>query len=258
MSRWLIFVFSGGSYLASLITFVYAVGFIGNFGVPKTMDSAESGDRTMSLLVDLALLGLFAVQHSVMARPAFKRRLTRILPQAAERSLYVLASSAALMLLFWQWRPLGGAIWSVDSAWGRVVLYAGFATGWLLVFYTTFVINHFHLFGLLQAWWNLRRREQGRLGFVTPVVYRMVRHPLYVGWLMVFWSTPAMTATHLVFASIATAYILVAIRFEERDLMIEHPEYVEYRRQVPMLIPRPPSDIALAPRMDMAALRRRS
>lgn len=258
MSRLLILLFGAGSYLAFLATFLYAIGFIGNLAVPKSMDSAPAGNWTDSLLVDLALLALFAVQHSVMARPAFKRVLTRFIPQAMERSVYVLASSLALALLFWQWRPLGGSVWSVENVPARMMLYGGYAAGWLLVLVTTFVINHFHLFGLQQVWRNLAGREQGGLSFVTPLLYRMVRHPLYVGWLMVFWLTPAMTITHLLFALATTAYILIAIQFEERDLMREHPEYVRYREQVPMLVPRLPVGVAVVPPMEMAEIRRRS
>ncbi|WP_321471570.1 methanethiol S-methyltransferase [uncultured Paludibaculum sp.] len=257
MSRLLIFVFGAGSYLVFLATFLYAIGFIGNFGVPKSMDSTPAGDWTTALLIDVGLLSLFAIQHSVMARPAFKRMLTRIVPQAAERSNYVLASSLALLLLFWQWRPLGGVIWSVESTMGQAMLYAGFAAGWLLVLVTTFVINHFDLFGLLQVWRNLLGRPQGQLKFVTPVLYRMVRHPLYVGWFMVFWFTPTMTVTHLLFAVATTAYILVAIQFEERDLMRAHPEYIEYRKQVPMLMPRLPKDIEIIPSLELGDVQRR-
>lgn len=248
MSRLLILAYGAGSYLAFLATFLYTVGFMGNFGVPKPMDSAPSGDWLTALLVDLGLLSLFAVQHSVMARPAFKRVLTRIIPQAAERSTYVLASSLALLFLFWQWQPLGGSIWSVKSTAGRAALYGGFAAGWLLVLVTTFVINHFDLFGLRQVWRNLQGAPQRSLHFVTPVLYRMVRHPLYVGWFMVFWFTPDMTGTHLLFAVMTTAYIVVAIQFEERDLMRVHPEYAEYRKHVPMLLPRLPKTApALSP-----------
>ena len=249
MSRYLIFAYGAGSYVAFLATFLYAVGFIGNFGVPKSMDSAPAHDWVAALLVDLGLLTLFAVQHSVMARPAFKRMLIRVVPQAAERSTYVLASSLALMLLFWQWRPLGGEVWSVESTLGQTMLYGGYAAGWMLVLVTTFVINHFDLFGLQQVWRNLQGRPQGRMAFVTPVLYRMVRHPLYVGWLMVFWSTPTMTITHLLFAGMTTAYILFAIQLEERDLMNAHPEYAAYRQQVPMLLPRMPKDVKVVPEM---------
>jgi protein-S-isoprenylcysteine O-methyltransferase Ste14 len=258
MQRLLIFLYGAVSYLAFLATFLYAIGFIGNIGVPKSMDSMPAGNWTFALLMDLGLLSLFAVQHSVMARPAFKRLLTRVVPQAAERSTYVLASSLALMLMFWKWQPLGGMVWSVENAMGRMVLYGGYAAGWLLVLVTTFVINHFDLFGLLQVWRNLQGRPQRKLAFVTPFLYRMVRHPLYVGWFMVFWFTPTMTLTHLMFACVTTAYILVAIQLEERDLMREHPEYVEYRKQVPMLLPRLPKEIEIMPQVEMAEARRRS
>lgn len=258
MSRFLIFVYGTASYLAFFATFLYAIGFIGNFGVPKAMDTAPSLDWGTALLIDLGLLALFAIQHSVMARPAFKRILTRLVPQAAERSTYVLASSLALMLLFWQWQPLGGIVWSVESAPGQILLYTGYAAGWLLVFITTFVINHFDLFGLRQVWRHLQGLPQGGLHFVTPVLYRMVRHPLYVGWLMVFWFTPVMTLTHLLFAVMTTAYILIAIQLEERDLMKAHPEYAAYRKQVPMLMPRLPRTLEVMPHMEMAAAQRRT
>jgi protein-S-isoprenylcysteine O-methyltransferase Ste14 len=160
-----------------------------------------------------------------------------VIPEAVERSTYVLASSLALLLLFWQWRPLGGIVWEVRHEVGRALLYGGFAFGWTLVLVTTFVINHFDLFGLRQTWRAFRGQPQAALRFVTPILYRIVRHPLYVGWLFAFWSTPTMTLTHLLFAAVTTAYILVAIQFEERDLMRAHPEYAEYRRQVPMLVP---------------------
>jgi protein-S-isoprenylcysteine O-methyltransferase Ste14 len=181
-----------------------------------------------------------------MARPAFKRQLLRLIPLAAECSTYVLASSLALILLFWQWSPLGGVIWDVQDPTGRAVLYGGFAFGFLLVLVTTFLINHFDLFGLRQVWLHLLGREYQPLNFVTPGPYRLVRHPLYVGWLFAFWSTPTMTLTHLLFAVVTTAYILVAIRFEERDLIDAHPEYAEYKRRVPMMIPVPAKRAATA------------
>jgi protein-S-isoprenylcysteine O-methyltransferase Ste14 len=154
-----------------------------------------------------------------------------------ERSTYVLASSVALLFLFWQWQPLGGTVWDVENSIGRGSLYAGYAFGWALVLLATFVINHFDLFGLRQVWRHLLGKRQAGLEFGTPLLYRIVRHPLYVGWLCVFWSTPVMTVTHLLFAAVTTAYILVAIQFEDRDLMAVHPEYTEYRKQVPMIIP---------------------
>jgi methanethiol S-methyltransferase len=236
MKRMMIFLYGALSYVLFLVTFLYAIGFVGNFGVPKTLDSAVEGDWWTALYVDLGLLSLFAVQHSVMARPWFKKMVTRVIPQAAERSTYVLASSAALLLLFWQWRPLGGSVWELQGA-GRVVLYLSFAFGWALVLLATVVINHFDLFGLRQVWRNLQGQAQAGLGFTTPWLYRVVRHPLYVGWIAVFWSTPSMTVTHLLFAVMTTGYILVAIQFEERDLMAVHPEYREYRKQVPMIVP---------------------
>jgi protein-S-isoprenylcysteine O-methyltransferase Ste14 len=176
--------------------------------------------------------------------------LTTVIPQAAERSTYVLASSLALLFLFWQWRPLGQTVWQVESDLGTMLLYGGFAFGWTLVFVSTVVINHFDLFGLRQIWRNLQGQPQAGLPFTVPFLYRIVRHPLYVGWLCVFWSTPVMTATHLLFAVVTTAYILVAIQFEERDLMAVHPEYAAYRRQVPMIIPSLPRQVTI-PRSSM-------
>ncbi len=174
-----------------------------------------------------------------MARPAFKRLLLRAIPQAAERSTYVLASSLALLLLFWQWSPLGGVIWDVQDSTARAVLYGLFGFGFLLVFVSTVLINHFDLFGLRQIWLNLTGREYTSLSFVTPGPYRLIRHPLYLGWLFAFWATPTMTVTHLLFAVMTTGYILLAIQLEEHDLINAHPEYAEYKRRVPMIIPLP-------------------
>ena len=225
------------SYVIFFLTFLYAIGFIGNILVPKSLDSAATDAWPVALAVNLALLSIFAVQHSVMARQGFKRLITRIIPSSAERSTYVLASSLALILLFWQWRPLGGVVWSVDNEIARTALYAGFAFGWGLILLATFVINHFDLFGLRQSWRGFRGEPQAPLVFTTPWLYRIVRHPLYVGWFFAFWCTPTMTVTHLLFALVASAYIGVAIQFEERDLMRAHPEYADYRRRVPMLVP---------------------
>jgi len=238
MNRVIAFVYGVVAYAIFFVTFLYAAGFVGNVVVPKSLDGTPVGPLGTSLLVDLGLLGLFAVQHSVMARPAFKRMWTRIVPEPVERSTYVLASSVALLLLFWQWRPLGGVVWTIDSPVGRALMHAGFAFGWGLVLVTTFLINHFDLFGLRQVWLHLRGRPYTSLPFKTPGPYRLVRHPLYVGWFFAFWSTPTMTTTHLLFALATTAYILIAIQLEERDLVTFHPEYAEYRRRVPMLIPR--------------------
>lgn len=225
------------TYVVFLATFLYAIGFIGNLWVPKSLDSGPTDPWAVALGIDLALLSIFALQHSVMARHGFKARITRLIPPAAERSTYVLASSLALLLLFWQWRPLGGQVWSITHPAGRALLYAGFTFGWGLVLVATFAINHFDLFGLRQSWQAFRGHAQQPLPFKTPWLYRMVRHPLYVGWFFAFWCTPSMTLTHLLFAVVTTAYILVAIQFEERDLARAHPEYAAYRRTVPMLVP---------------------
>lgn len=243
MNRALTLAYGAVSYTAFFLTFLYAIGFLGNVVVPKSLDSGPSGPLSTALLIDLGLLTLFAVQHSVMARPAFKSWLTRLVPPAAERSTYVLASSVALQLLFWQWRPLGGVVWDVQHPAARALLYGGFAAGWLLVLVTTFVINHFDLFGLRQVWRHFQGLPQQPLTFVTPLLYRVVRHPLYVGWLLAFWCAPTMTATHLLFAAVTTAYILVAIRLEEGDLMAAHREYAAYRSRVPMLVPGLPRTI---------------
>ena len=226
------------SYAFFFATFCYAAGFVGDFLVPKTMDSAPTDAFGVALAINAGLLGIFAVQHSVMARPAFKRFLTRIVPEAAERSTYVLFSSLALILLFWQWRPMGGVVWQVDHPLAEILLHAGFAFGWLLVLATTFLINHFDLFGLRQVWKYFRQVERRPLPFVTPGPYKLVRHPLYVGWLCAFWFTPTMTVAHLVFALATSAYILIAIRLEERDLVDVHGlDYIEYRKRTPMLMP---------------------
>ena len=238
MKRWSVFTLGVGAYAIFLGTFLYALGFVGNFVVPKSLDSAREGSLATALAVNLGLLSLFAVQHSVMARRGFKERLTRWLPEPAERSTYVLASSLALIVLFAFWRPLGGIVWEVTDPAGRAVLLGLFAFGWLLVLASTFLINHFDLFGLRQIWLYLQERPYTRLAFRTPGPYRLVRHPLYVGWLFAFWATPTMTVTHLFFAAVTTAYILVAIQLEERDLVNAFgAAYKSYRRRVPMLIP---------------------
>jgi protein-S-isoprenylcysteine O-methyltransferase Ste14 len=230
-------IYGVACYAIFFATFLYAIGFVGNILVPRAIDSPTTTDFTTALLVNIALLGVFALQHSVMARPAFKRWWTGVIPEAAERSTYTLLSSLALILLFWQWQPMGGVIWNVDNEIGRTLLYAGFAFGWGLVLVSTFLINHFDLFGLRQVWLYFRGRPYSPLPFKTPVFYRFVRHPLYVGWFFAFWCTPTMTAAHLLFAIMTTVYILIAIQLEERDLIAAHPEYAEYRRRVPMLLP---------------------
>lgn len=237
MKRVLIFVYGLICYAIFFATFLYAIGFVGNLLVPKSIDSPPTQPFLTALLINLALLGLFAVQHSVMARPAFKRWWTRVVPEPAERSTYTLLSSVALIVLFTFWQPLGGVVWEVTSPVARTLLYAAFAFGWGLVLISTFLINHFDLFGLRQVWLQLLGKPYEPLPFKTPVLYRYVRHPLYLGWFFAFWATPTMTVTHLVFAIATTAYILIAIQLEERDLITAHPEYAEYRRRVPMLVP---------------------
>ena len=236
-NRTLSFVYGVICYAISMATFVVAMGFLANIGVPKSLDSAAGSPFVHALAVNLGLLLLFSVQHSVMARQGFKRVWTRIVPAAVERSTYLLFSSAALLFLFWKWEPMGGVIWNVTSVALRYGMYGLYIVGWMIVLTATFLINHFDLFGLRQVWLNLREEKHTELTFRTPGFYRLVRHPLYVGWLLVFWSAPRMTAAHLLFALVTTVYILVAIKLEERDLMKIHPEYSEYRKRVPMLIP---------------------
>jgi len=233
-----IFAFGIVSYLVFLATFLYAVGFVGGFLVPTTLDGPARMPFAPALALDLGLLALFAVQHSVMARPAFKRRWTRVVPPPLERPIYVLASSLCLSALFALWQPLGGEIWNLSSPLARGVAWTVFGFGWGLVLVTTFLINHFDLFGLRQVWFALRGQPYRALSFVQPGPYKLIRHPLYFGWFCAFWGTPTMSGAHLVFASLTTAYILVAIRFEERDLLAEHgAAYEAYRRRVPMLVP---------------------
>jgi methanethiol S-methyltransferase len=251
LKRVLIFTYGVVSYAIFFLTFLYAVGFIGNLVVPKTLDSGLRGPFWQASLVDSVLLGIFAVQHSVMARPLFKRAWTRIVPDPAERSTYVLFSSVALILVFAFWQPLGGVIWQVEQPSLRTVLYFVFGLGFGIVLVSTFLLNHFDLFGLRQVWLQLIGREYTHLPFGTPLFYKYVRHPLYVGWLLAFWATPTMTAAHMLFAIMTTAYILVAIRLEERDLVTAHGSaYRSYRDNVPMLVPRiaPATEVEQGPR----------
>ncbi len=226
-------------YAIFFMTFLFLIGFVGNFVVPKTIDSGVTGPFAWSLLVDLGLLALFGLQHSVMARPGFKRWLTRFVPQALERSTYVLASSVALILLMWGWQPLASPIFSVENsiAWGVVT--GIHLLGYGIVLYSTFLIDHFDLFGLRQVVLRAMRRPYTEKRFVTPSVYKLIRHPLYVGWMMAFWVTPAMTVGHFVFAAVMTGYILMAIPLEERDLSNALGEpYKSWRQRTPAFLPR--------------------
>ena len=225
-------------YLVFFATFLYAIAFLGNLGVPHTIDSGLEGSILKALAINAALLGLFAVQHSIMARSWFKRAWTRIVPPAAERSTYVLFSSLALILLFWQWRPMGGVVWQVDNELGQMAIYLVYAMGWILLLIATTLINHFDLFGLRQAYLHFRGEPYTGLPFRTPGFYRLVRHPIYFSWLCIFWATPRMTVAHLVFALATTGYILMAIPWEESDLIRAYGDaYRKYKQQVPGILP---------------------
>ena len=238
LGRIAVFTYGLVCYLVFFGTFLYAIGFIGNWVVPKTMDPGPQGPFGTALLINALLLGIFAVQHSVMARQSFKQAMTRIIPEAAERSTYVLMSSLALILLFWQWRPMGGVLWDVQDPTLRLVPSGVYLGGIAIVLVATFLINHFDLFGLRQVWVHLKGGRYDPLPFRTPGPYKHVRHPLYVGWLIAFWVTPTMTGAHLLFAVGTTAYILLAIQFEEKDLVQFYgSRYENYRRTVPMIVP---------------------
>jgi len=230
--------YGAACYAVFLGTFLYAIGFIGNLMVSKSIDSTPQTSLGAALLVDTLLLGVFAIQHSIMARQWFKRGLTKLISPAIERSTYVLFSSLALLLMFWKWQPIEGTLWNVENSLGIALIYTAYVLGWLIVLVATFLINHFDLFGLRQVWFYVLGKQYRQPGFRTPGLYAYVRHPLYVGWLFVFWSTPVMTSAHLLFAVATTAYILIAIQFEEHDLRSMHSEYLDYSRRVPMLIPR--------------------
>lgn len=248
IKRLLFFGYGVASYVIFLGTFLYAIAFVGGFLVPTRLDGELQTSLLSALAVNCVLLTVFAVQHSVMARPWFKEQWTRVVPWAIERSTYVLFASLALLLLFWQWRPIGVQIWSVENPAGQVLLWTLFGAGWATVLIVTFLINHFDLFGLRQVWLPLRGQPYTRVSFRTPLPYRYVRHPLYFGFLLAFWMTPTMTLAHFVFAFATTAYIVIAIQFEERDLVSEHgPAYKDYQRRVPMLLPGRPRSVGTAP-----------
>jgi protein-S-isoprenylcysteine O-methyltransferase Ste14 len=238
MKRLLIVSYGAICYLVFLAAFLYAIGFVGNLLVPRTIDHGVTASTAEALIVNVVLLALFALQHSVMARPGFKRGWTRLVSPAIERSTYVLLSSLLLLLLFWQWRTMPATIWNVSWAPGRIALHAVFWLGWIIVLASTFMINHFDLFGLRQTYLASRQRSYTDLEFRTTMLYRLVRHPIMLGFIVAFWATPTMSVGHLLFAAVTTAYIVVVLPLEERDLSRAlGDEYGQYRNRVPMLIP---------------------
>ena len=240
MSRALAFVYGVVCYLLFLVAFLYAIGFVGNVFVPKSIDSGPEGPLVPSLIINGLLLSLFAVQHSVMARQWFKRAWTKIVPEPVERSTYVLLASLVLLLMYWQWQPIRTVVWDVKDPNISLLLQALFWMGWGIVLVSTYLVDHFALFGLKQVYYYFRGIQAEVIPFKTPAFYRMVRHPLYLGFIIAFWSTPRMTVGHLFFAIMTTAYILVAIQFEERDLLRAYGDrYREYRQKVWMIIPIP-------------------
>ena len=239
--RFLIFLYGVICYAIFFGTFLYAIGFVGNFIVPKSMDSGVEGTVIEALIINLLLLGVFAVQHSVMARKEFKALWTKVIPEVIEHSTYVLLSSLALLLLFWQWRPMGGVVWDVSGSYLGTVLMAISLVGWLLVLVSTFLINHFELFGLEQVFVNLKGKASTYGIFKTPGLYQFVRHPIYFGFTVAFWATPIMTVAHLLFAVGTLAYMIIGIALEEKDLVASFGDsYQKYQSRVSMLIPLPP------------------
>lgn len=247
MSKLLSLAYGLTAYLVFLGVFVYLIGFVGDIAAPTSLDRDASGSIVSALLIDLGLLALFSLQHSVMARRGFKDQWTRLVPEHLERSTYVLAASGALGLLMWAWRPIPGVVWHVEHSGFAGLLWTGFAMGWVIVLLSTFLIDHFRLFGLKQVWSYAKNEVEGSSAFKTPGLYRLVRHPLYLGFIVAFWCTPRMTAGHLLFAGVFTSWIVLAIRFEERDLVHEHGQaYRDYRDAVRMLVPWPARRAATA------------
>ncbi len=242
MGRFLALLYGTISYLIFLATFFYSIGFVGNLLVPKSIDTGTSGSTSLAILVNIILLSIFAIQHSVMARPAFKKWWTKFIPEPIERSTYVLLSSLALALIFWQWVPIHGVVWDIRNSVVQNLMWVLFGLGWLIVLISTYLISHFDLFGLRQVYLFMKNREYTYPGFKTPFLYKLVRHPIMLGFIVAFWATPYMSFGHLLFAIVTTAYIIVALQFEERDLVSFHgDEYKEYKKQVSMILPIPKS-----------------
>jgi protein-S-isoprenylcysteine O-methyltransferase Ste14 len=239
MKRWTFFAFGTLSYLIFFGLYAYMAAFVGGFGVPNTIDTPSSTPIGSALAINLLLLAAFGLQHSIMARPGFKRVWTRIVPEPIERSVYMLASSAVLALLMWQWRGIDIVVWNIEQPTLRTIAWALFAAGWLAVPAVSYLINHFDLFGMRQVWLHARGQEYTSLPFRTPLLYKRVRHPLYLGWTLAFWATPTMTVGHLLFAVVLTGYMMLAAVFEERDLVAHFGrQYADYQRRVPMFVPR--------------------
>jgi protein-S-isoprenylcysteine O-methyltransferase Ste14 len=240
MKRYFTLVYGGAAYALFLLVFLYLVGFVGGFVVPRDVDHGIAAPIGQAVAVNVALIALFGVQHSVMARPGFKRWWTRFVPHSIERSTYVWLANAVLLLLYWQWRTMPAVIWHVGLLGGRLIVWVLFWLGWATALTSTFLINHFDLFGLRQVYLAWRDKPYTDLGFRTRLLYRLVRHPLMLGFLIAFWAAPTMTGGHLLFAAGMTGYILIAIQVEERDLVAAiGDQYRDYRRDVPMLLPRP-------------------
>lgn len=254
MLRWIYLVLGIVAHGMFLLVFAYMAGFVGNFVVPKSIDAPALPGQSVLLAVsiNLALLVMFALPHSIMARPAFKSWWTQYIPKPIERTVYVLTSNVLMIALLLFWRPIDAVIYDVQNPIGRTALWALFATGWFLVPLASLMINHFDLFGTRQVWLHLRGKVDAAMPFHTPMLYRFVRHPLYVGWMIAFWATPTLTAGHALFAAVLTAYMLVAIPFEERDLITQFgDQYVNYRRNVGGLVPRWPTRAFVAPKVRM-------
>ena len=238
MARIFAIVYGSAAYLAGFISLVYAIGFLGGFPVPKTINSGIPADLMSSIIINLAVLTLFALQHSIMARPAFKRWWTKYIPEYLERSTYVLLTAIVLGILYWQWRPITGVIWQIENNIGVVVINGLFWLGWIILFTSTFMVSHTDLFGLRQVYSKYKDQDYLHLEFKISGLYKLVRHPIMTGIIIAFWSTPSMTTGHLLFAAVSTAYILIALQFEEHDLLnLFGDKYADYKRRVSMLFP---------------------